>query len=952
MKVYVNRFKCYGTQVVREFNVNELTLISGESGIGKSTLMEAILWCLYGGMQHIYPSGSPSTAKNPTYVILEFPGFAIRRSQPPNTIEVNINAESAAPAQRLENQAAQAYIESVFDNRDFFLSSSYIQQNTRCPLVTSSDKEKTQLLHDLAFGNQDQSQDPDLYLQRIESEMVGLKNHVAQETGKYNTLNQQYLYATQSQREVYMRWFNANTTLEVLTQQYHSATQQSKDLSLQIDGLKAKEVKYTTLSDQLKAIVLVKPPDLDLKQLDQDLNNIKESIKQFNATEQLKTEAREITATLSQFHPGDFETTPDQITALQERIDTIVAGVSLAKEIGFDYYKKDHYILECQKLLQRHQQSKIDHQKWLQRKIDVEAKYQEDIKAYEDTSKISHAKYLIDLETYQEALKTEQSTHSELLSHINSLNKEKQDKHEEQIAKRDLCQKDLQAYRSYQDYLKKLEIVEDLKTKLTALKGQIRSAEEGSDVVGRYIKEFLDPTKAKIGVHLHQLEMLHNQLHCPHCKLAVVLKDKKLEPGLTSLSTEQYNSLTALIKEYSDHLQRLGILQDQLSRLEYQLSSATASLGRVVDKVEMTAVAVVVDRLELSLLRYPTFTTKLKEPSWIPLRAPTLEALPPQPILSDTSTIDANVIKATNIVVDSANLTTLREKLKRLHLLPHFRSLKNRLEELNVITSTLGAGVGDRSLLELKQKESSILSVISDHGGALSKYEANVNQQRSLSEEMAKIAYDPQLLPNLQSELLSLTESLKMMVALGDAQRVYSAIEGQRLAVEAQKTALLGHLDYEANIQKIKAIIQELNSQTMEEVVETINYNVNLILNEIFEADIQVLLKTHKDLKTKACTKLQVNLQVMYKSQVYDSPYRLSGGEQDRISIALTLALAKMSSSPLLLLDECMAALNSELQERCLKIIARFLPNKTILHVCHSITKGTHHQVLELLQDF
>ena len=128
----------------------------------------------------------------------------------------------------------------------------------------------------------------------------------------------------------------------------------------------------------------------------------------------------------------------------------------------------------------------------------------------------------------------------------------------------------------------------------------------------------------------------------------------------------------------------------------------------------------------------------------------------------------------------------------------------------------------------------------------------------------------------------------------------------------------------------------------MEQTVDAINLTMNQILNEIFDGDIQVILKTHKDLKTKDVQKLQVNFQIIYKGANYDSPSRLSGGEQDRISLALTLAMAKISDSPILLLDECMAALNQELQEKCIEAIQKYITGKTILHICHNAVKGQH----------
>ncbi len=116
-------------------------------------------------------------------------------------------------------------------------------------------------------------------------------------------------------------------------------------------------------------------------------------------------------------------------------------------------------------------------------------------------------------------------------------------------------------------------------------------------------------------------------------------------------------------------------------------------------------------------------------------------------------------------------------------------------------------------------------------------------------------------------------------------------------------------------------------------------------MEELFEDEIYIKLDTHKTLK-KGDKKLQVNLQIEYRGHVYDNANQLSGGENTRISFAITLALAKIIGTPFLLLDECMANLNEELREKSFKILKKYFHNVTILHICHEIVKGTHDSVI------
>ena len=90
-----------------------------------------------------------------------------------------------------------------------------------------------------------------------------------------------------------------------------------------------------------------------------------------------------------------------------------------------------------------------------------------------------------------------------------------------------------------------------------------------------------------------------------------------------------------------------------------------------------------------------------------------------------------------------------------------------------------------------------------------------------------------------------------------------------------------------------------------------------------------------------------VGLKKLTKIDTY--PDQLSGGERDRISLAITLALAKLNSCPLLLLDECMASLDANLKEASLKCLRHTLcGTKTIVVINHEGTEGHYDNVVVL----
>jgi len=152
----------------------------------------------------------------------------------------------------------------------------------------------------------------------------------------------------------------------------------------------------------------------------------------------------------------------------------------------------------------------------------------------------------------------------------------------------------------------------------------------------------------------------------------------------------------------------------------------------------------------------------------------------------------------------------------------------------------------------------------------------------------------------------------------------------------------------ESALNRIKALINETINLTLQEKVDSINLSTNLILKELFEDDICIELKLTKELKTTKSIRSQINLVIRYKGFLYEGITHLSGGEKDRLSLALTLALACSSESRLLMFDECIASLDAEARELCTKVVRQFGTNKTVIFSCHEVVEGFFDQTITL----
>ena len=150
-----------------------------------------------------------------------------------------------------------------------------------------------------------------------------------------------------------------------------------------------------------------------------------------------------------------------------------------------------------------------------------------------------------------------------------------------------------------------------------------------------------------------------------------------------------------------------------------------------------------------------------------------------------------------------------------------------------------------------------------------------------------------------------------------------------------------------ANLGQLKQIAIETECAQLQETVDSINHSIDEILPLFFDDPISLELQLFKTLKTKKDIKPGLSVIIKYKGVEYDNINQLSGGEGDRISLALILALNQVGSSPILLLDECISSLDGSLKETCITAM-KSLKSKTIICVDHEGVEGFYDKVISV----
>jgi len=172
-----------------------------------------------------------------------------------------------------------------------------------------------------------------------------------------------------------------------------------------------------------------------------------------------------------------------------------------------------------------------------------------------------------------------------------------------------------------------------------------------------------------------------------------------------------------------------------------------------------------------------------------------------------------------------------------------------------------------------------------------------------------------------------------------------------RAELESTQKLMMELTNQQSHLNRLRMLIIEVTNSSLQNLVDSINACTNSILEDLFENDIKLELKLFKEDKKTNNMKPRINFAIYYNNNTFDSIMGLSGGEKDRISLALTIALACVNPSPVLFLDETMSSINQDLRESSIEVLKKFVVNqsqKTVLLVEHNIVEGYLDSIIEL----
>ena len=167
MRLYIELFRKYENfELV--LSDGTITLLSGNSGCGKSTIFEAISWVLYGDLRLI--SNFERGAHHGCRVVLEHNGYLITRKTKSKLLTVEYTDHTGIE-RRLIDQEGEGLLRELFGDKLMYRLTSYIPQDCYHPLLTASNHERLTFLHRLSFSDDD---DPAIMIDVIKQQLKQL----------------------------------------------------------------------------------------------------------------------------------------------------------------------------------------------------------------------------------------------------------------------------------------------------------------------------------------------------------------------------------------------------------------------------------------------------------------------------------------------------------------------------------------------------------------------------------------------------------------------------------------------------------------------------------------------------------------------------------------------------------------------------------------------------------
>lgn len=988
MRVIVQNFKCYGkTPSLFSFKDETITLLNGKSGDGKSSIFQAIMWCLYGNLRgtSLKPIASSTVSKQVSK--------KTESSSPCDFVTEHINAFGAGPSATVvillfgydnndydgdkvqfivrRKAAATAAVEVVNENREIFkgdaatswivkrfgsknlwMASSYIPQNGRNPLISLSNDERFSIFYELSFSSLSSSSSletsPEEIISRIAEEVAQSKKRAATascavaaardayEAALKEVVDSSVEYVASSslspeeiEREIKLLWDQMDNDLETIRQQNKELTERkTKRTTVKNYEKMLKDTEETLLKPAKEACEKAKQSFLQAVEDDDrednsvgsrnDKNEIQrrlsalreelfnqrsrqESIKRFEAEIKSLIEERDVVSISGEGDEDVGSVTPEAIAYLEGLIRFERSKIKMSQA---EVYETIQTLVNDFSILKLFKQ---------------EAKVFDFLK--ESYSSFETALRCLHWNLFRSFNRKKKTNMEWLDNNIYTV-----------FPKTSSSKDDLLLVSKLMDSL--LFNEPDLKVECPACSACFKAKE--IKVISSSIDDILKIKRhePEIGLKLKEAVRLIEENEKIDGR-----RQNKVSTGIPiSVSREDAIRLAEKLlnsDSLDEKFQVFEVVDEILSSFDFSLLSGDAEIG--TSTFEDT---------RKSYDEYQYLSERVT--SLFSSSVPRIH--------------EFDTLKLERLKIQIENKKKLSEVDRKIKV------VKRSLADVSRAASTRG----DEEIESKIRNDEKLLEEI------LLKEKKIDSLRETYARERSNVKAANEQIQRIKSTLLTFSSATVQGDDFDD-----SAVENQinqksEDVLKARKH--IKDLNFSLNLSKAKKILDErikketdakreveigidvarkithLTTQKIHKVAEGLSWTVNKILEDLFGGDLSPATVSFEigkiEIGQRTSSKVggtnTIGLKINYRGVEYDTPSLLSGGETDRLSIALTLTMALYSNSQMILLDECMASLDENLREKCFDVLRKFAPGKTIVNICHEAVEGHHDDKVEI----
>jgi exonuclease SbcC len=487
----------------------------------------------------------------------------------------------------------------------------------------------------------------------------------------------------------------------------------------------------------------------------------------------------------------------------------------------------------------------------------------------------------------------------------------------------DICSEEV-----YSDAVDKLDLLRKRKRTLTNI--EENKTDENIEEISQKIEECKK--------FLESAQLYKTSLKCPHCNHFVRMNNSLLEKVDLNNSDKNYDDTS--ITQRKRKLKQLQEQFNEVDKMKKLLEHYQQELKKIDEKLD-----VINENSE-----------ELKDCTVEKLSKIISESDEKRTIQKELKRKKVQLSKELDEIENKTHHTILQDVQEIKKIQTKLKSVEN-IHNINNITHL----ENEYTNLVVRQKELVVLQdkidELSSKKRVLLRELKSINTDDNLEDlEIVKKSFDEKL-EVIKEEIETTTKELKKLYCI-NLQECQDKIDiwNKRVSylefINEQKKIQLEYKDIEERLQKDEKLLIRLmiissgleyaEGKVLSKFIDTINHNLGVHLDAFFTDPMSVVIKSFNE-----NDKPVINMEIFYKGIEIDVA-NLSGGEYDRLNLALTMTFNEISKSSVLILDESLASINQELATEIIMHLKENYTDKLVWMTQHQAVKGMFDNVFDV----